>query len=97
MIFTLIIFFFRLFGPTRDYAEDALKAALAYGDIVAAILDAMEAAQDALDAANKAHDYVSGSKPVGTATVGTVSTVRLCSWEKKNTHSIISYFSKEFI
>ena len=47
-----------MFGPTRDYAEDALKAAMAYADIVAAILDAMDAAQAAIDAANSAHDYV---------------------------------------
>ena len=48
-----------LFGPTRNYANDALRAAMAYADIVAAILNAMEAAQDAFEAANKAHNYVS--------------------------------------
>ena len=32
---------------------------MAYADIVAAILNAMEAAQDAFEAANKAHNYVS--------------------------------------
>ncbi|XP_072016336.1 laminin subunit alpha-2-like [Amphiura filiformis] len=47
-----------LFGPTRDYAEDALKAAKAYSDIVEAIDAAMMAAQDAENAANKASDYV---------------------------------------